>query len=148
MPPMRMLVERVRYLAVVGVLFGLLAALAAFGWGGYKTLAVALQLVRGDTHAVAVQLVQIMDAFLIASALLLFAVGLYELFVEKVTLPEALAVEDFDGLKHKLIGVIVLVMAVSFVERLETEADPGGLLYTGLAVALVSAPLILYGRKR
>jgi uncharacterized membrane protein YqhA len=143
----RRLIESSRYLAVVGVVFGLVAAAAAFGWDGVKTVALVWQLVRGDPTAFAPRLLRVMDSALIAAGLLIFSLGLYELFIGKLQLPEWLVIEDLDTLKARLAGIVVLVMAVEFVERLETEAVPLDLLYTGLAVAVVSAPLLLYRRR-
>ena len=135
-------VSSMRHLAVVGVLFGLIAALAAFGWGGYKTITLVLRLLHGDVDGMAVALVQVMDGFLIASALLIFALGLYELFVGSLTLPAWLLVQDFESLKSKLAGVIVMVLAVAFLERLESGGDARGLLEAGIGVGLVSAVLV------
>src|SRR6185312_733635 len=102
-----------RYLALAGVAFGLIAALAAFIWGGLKTILLLIKLAHGEIDGMAVGLVQIMDAFLIAAGLLILAFGLYELFVGEVAeLPAWLTIKELDALKGKLAGVIVMVMAV------------------------------------
>jgi len=41
---------------------------------------------------------------------------------------------------------VVMVMAVAFLERLETQGDPRDILFSGVAVALVSAALVLFVR--
>ena len=135
-----------RYIAVIGVVFGLVAALAAFGWGSYKTISVIVQLVHGEVDGMAVALVAVMDAFLIASGLLIFALGLYELFIGDIALPSWLVIRDLDALKGKVAGIVILAMAVSFLERLETHADPRDVLFSGIAVALVSGALVLLTR--
>jgi uncharacterized protein (TIGR00645 family) len=136
-----------RYLALIGVVFGLVATLAAFGWGGYKTVSLVIHLVQGQMTGMAVALVQVMDAFLIAAGLLIFSLGLYELFVGEIALPEWLVINDLDALKSKLSGVIVLVMAVLFLERLEKYEDGRDIFYTGIGVAVVSATMIWLGAK-
>ena len=135
-----------RYIAVIGVVFGLVAALAAFGWGSYKTISVIVQLVHGEVDGMAVALVAVMDAFLIASGLLIFALGLYELFIGDIALPSWLVIRDLDALKGKVAGIVILAMAVSFLERLETHADPRDVLFSGIAVALVSGALVFLTR--
>lgn len=135
-----------RYIAIIGVVFGLVAALAAFGWGSYKTVAVLFLLLHGEVDSMAVALVAVMDAFLIASGLLIFALGLYELFIGDIALPSWLVIRDLDALKAKVAGVVILAMAVSFLERLETHADPHDVLFSGIAVALVSGALVLLTR--
>ena len=51
-----------RYIAIIGVVFGLVAALTAFGWGSYKTIAVVVHLAHGEVESMAVALVAVMDA--------------------------------------------------------------------------------------
>ncbi len=145
---MRGIVGSTRYLALIGVLFGWVASLAAFVWGAIKTIKVVIALATGHFEGMAVALVGVIDAFLIASGLLIFALGLYELFIGALALPEWLVIHNLDELKGKLAGVITMVMAVSFLERLETIGDPREILYTGIAVALVSATMIALGYKR
>ena len=141
---MRRLVASSRYLALIGVVFGFVACVAAFGWGSYKTVLLVARLAQGETAGMASSLVQVMDAFLIASGLLIFAVGLYELFVGELELPGWLEIHDLEALKGRLVGVIILVMAAAFVERLETHEDPREVLYSGVPVALVTAALVLF----
>lgn len=97
-----------------------------------------------DSYA-AISLIGVMDAFLIATALIIFAVGLCELFIEDVSLPEALVIHNLHDLKAKLGSIIVLVMVVTFPRHLVEWRDPQGTLYFGIAVAIVSAALIAFG---
>src|SRR5689334_5771389 len=107
---MSRVIASARYLALAGVVFSLVAALAAFGWGGLKTVLLFIKLAHGDVDGMAVGLVQIMDAFLIGAGLLILAFGLYELFVgEMAELPGWLTIKELDALKGKLAGVIVMV---------------------------------------
>jgi len=136
-----------RYLALAGVLFGLVAALAAFVWGGLKTVLLVIKLAHGELEGMAVGLVQVMDGFLIAAGLLIFALGLYELFIGEIELPAWLTIRDLDSLKAKLAGVIVMVIAVTYLERLESGSDGRGLLEAGVGAALVSAVLVWMSKK-
>jgi uncharacterized membrane protein YqhA len=141
------LVASARYLAVVGVLFGLAAAVGAFAWGGVEAIYILVKLGHGSFEGMASSLVQVMDAFLIAAALLIFSLGLHQLFIAALELPGPLIIHDLDTLEGKLAGVIVLVLAGRFVERVESAADPHGLLLVGAAVAVVSAALVWMTRK-
>lgn len=140
-------VASTRYLALVGVFFGLLATLAAFAWGSIKTILLVIKLAHGELEGMAVGLVQIMDGFLIAAGLLIFSLGLYELFVGEIELPGWLVIKDLDALKAKLAGVIAIVMAVTFLERLENLENVRGLLEAGVSTALVSAVLVWMAKK-
>lgn len=141
------IVASTRYLALAGVFFGLLATLAAFAWGGIKTVLLVIKLAHGELEGMAVGLVQIMDGFLIAAGLLIFSLGLYELFVGDIELPGWLVIKDLDSLKAKLAGVIAIVMAVAFLERLENLENVRGLLEAGVSTALVSAVLVWMAKK-
>lgn len=99
----------------------------------------------GKDPFAAISLIEVMDAFLIATALIIFGLGLYELFVEDLSLPEPLVVHNLHDLKAKLASIIVLVMAVTFLRHLVEWKDPQGTLFLGISVATVSAVLIAFG---
>ncbi len=146
-PPVKTLLEKSTYLVLVAVVFSLLASVAAFLWGAVRTMSVIIHLVStaGKNPLAAVDLIGLMDTFLIATALFIFAVGLYELFIEDITLPPWLVVHDLHDLKAKLGSVIILVLAVTFLEHLVEWKDAQGTFYFGLAVTMVSGALIAFG---
>jgi len=144
---LKTLLKQSRYLVIIAVLSCLAAALGAFAWGAFKTWHALLFLVEtgGKDPLGAVKFIELMDAFLIATALLIFAIGLYELFVEDIEMPGWLVIHSLHDLKAKLASVIVLVMAVNFLAHLAEWNDARETLEFGLAVAVVSAALIAYG---
>jgi uncharacterized membrane protein YqhA len=144
---MKRIVASSRYLALAGVVFGLVAAMAAFVWGGLKTVLLVIRLAHAELDGIAVGLVQIMDGFLIGAGLLIFALGLYELFIGEIELPAWLKIDDLDALKAKLAGVIVMVIAVTFLERLENGGDGRGILEAGVGASLMSAVLVWMAKK-
>lgn len=143
---MKIVLEKSKYLIVIAVVFSLAASVAAFLWGAMKTASVLIHLATtaGKTPLAAIDLIGLMDTFLIATALFIFAVGLYELFIEDITLPQWLVVHDLHDPKAKLSSVIILVLAVTFLEHLVEWKDPQGTFYFGLAVAVVSGALIAF----
>jgi uncharacterized membrane protein YqhA len=88
---------------------------------------------------------EIVDAFLVATTLLIFSQGLYELFIGELGLPQWMIIHDLHDLKTRLGSMLVLVMAVKFLEKLVEWKDAIDTLYFGLAIALVSATLIAFG---
>ena len=144
---MKYLLEKSKYLALIGVIALLFAAIAAFAWGALKTVNVISLVVIsvGRDKAITVELIEIVDGFLIATALLIFSVSLYELFIEKLDLPEWMLAHNLNDLKSKLSSMIVLVMAVKFLEKLLEVKDTNDLLRIGVAIALISAVLIAFG---
>ncbi len=145
---MKRVIEKSVYLVLIAVIFSLLASLASFGWGAVKTLLVIkhMAISAGKEPAISVELIAVMDAFLIATSLLILAIGMYELFIASIKLLEWLVILNLHDLKAKLSSVIILVMAVSFLERLFEWNNPQEILYLGLAVAAVAAVLIAFTR--
>jgi uncharacterized membrane protein YqhA len=144
---MSKLLEKSRYLALIGVLALLISALAAFVWGTFQTVHAILLIVEslGQDRGITVALIEIVDSFLIATTLLIFSVSLYELFIGDLDVPDWMVAHDLSALKTKLSSMIVMVMAVKFVEKLVEVKDYGDLLSFGAAVTLVSAALIAFG---
>jgi uncharacterized membrane protein YqhA len=144
---MSKLLEKSRYLAIIGVLGLLVAAIAAFVWGIFQTVQAVALIVNslGADKSITVALVQIVDSFLIATTLLIFSISLYELFIGEVDVPEWMVAHDLHDLKTKLSSLIIMVMAVKFVEKLVDVKDYGNVLSFGVAVTLVSAALIAFG---
>jgi uncharacterized membrane protein YqhA len=76
---MSKLLEKSRYLAIIGVLGLLVAALASFGWGIIQTIHAVKIIVesQGADIGITVAIIEIVDIFLIATTLLIFSVNLY-----------------------------------------------------------------------
>jgi len=135
-----------RYLAILAVLALLVTALAAFGWGIAKMVEAVVLIISsiGQDPGVIIAIVQVVDAFLLATAVLIFALGIYELFVGNLDLPEWIQIHNLHDLKAKLGGVLVLVMAVKFLEKLVEWKNGGETLFFALAIAAVAAVLIAF----
>ncbi|MBL8077242.1 MAG: YqhA family protein [Anaerolineales bacterium] len=144
---MKFILEKSRYLALIGVLSLLVAAVAAFGWGTLKTITTVFLVIQsmGKEASITVEFIEIVDAFLIATAILIFAVSLYELFIDKLDLPDWMLAHNLYELKGKLSSMIVLVIGVKFLQKLLEVKDTEDLLRTGIATALMSAVLIAFG---
>jgi uncharacterized membrane protein YqhA len=145
---MKKLLESTRYLTIVGIASLLLAALAALGWGAGKTVTAISVVVTsyGQDPQIAIYLIELVEAFLIAAALLIFAASLYELFVGDLALPEWMVAHDLHELEVKLSSMVILIMAIKFLEHVEEWKDPQSALLWGVAIAVVSATLIALGR--
>ena len=138
--------EKTRYLVIIAVFGLLVTALAAFGLGLLKTWDAAVLIFGslGRDAAVTVTLLEVVDGFLVATTLLIFALSLYELFIAELNVPDWMVAHNLHDLKARLSSMIVLVMAVKFVEKLAESKDAQSLLLTGIAVTVVSAALIAF----
>ena len=144
---MKYILERSRYLTLIGILSLLIASFTAFAWGTITTVTTTLLVIRslGTDSSITIELIEIIDIFLISTTILIFAASLYELFIGKLDLPEWMLAHNLYELKNKLSSMIVLVMAVKFLQKLIDIKDGTELLQRGIAVAVVSAALIAFG---
>ncbi|MDQ6991365.1 MAG: YqhA family protein [Mariprofundaceae bacterium] len=95
------------------------------------------------------------DDFLLAIVLLIFALGVYELHIDKIDFarndPAAgklLQIESLDDLKDRLGKVILMILIVAFFKNVlhVTFDDPLNILYMGAGIFLVSLALY-FGHK-
>jgi uncharacterized membrane protein YqhA len=140
------LIENSKYLTLIGVAALLLSALGAFGWGAVRAIKALALIINsyGQSPDIVIALVEVVDSFLIATILLIFAANMYELFIADVHLPDWITAHNLHELKTKLSSVIVLVMAVKFLEHLVEWKDPYNTMLFGIAIAVVSAVLIAF----
>lgn len=97
-------------------------------------------------------IVKTVDGFLIAAILIIFALGLYELFVNRLDAArksevarKLLQTRNLDDLKHRIAGLLLLVLVIEFFQqalRLNFQT-PLDLLYLALGVLLISAAFYL-----
>jgi len=99
------------------------------------------------------QFVSSIDGYLFAMILIIFSMGIYELFINKIDpvnrkldkRPSWLQINSIDELKTSLGKVILMILIVSFFEhslsiKYETVID---LLFLGVGILLISAALYL-----
>ncbi|WP_199774072.1 YqhA family protein [Thiomicrorhabdus sp. Milos-T2] len=92
------------------------------------------------------------DGYLLGAILLIFSLGLYELFISKIDIAGSkhgasniLFINSLDDLKDRLAKVIVLILIVMFFEQaiFLKPTEPLELLYYSLAIMMVSLALYL-----
>jgi uncharacterized membrane protein YqhA len=90
----------------------------------------------------AVNLIEITDVILLGTVLYIVALGLYQLFIDQnLTLPRWLKVNDLTDLKRDLIGVVVVLLGVSFLGEVVNWEGENDVLPLGAGIALVIAAL-------
>lgn len=143
---MKWLVEKSRYLsyvAITGMLFGVLSALYVGAEKTVKVIQVAF-LHYESTSPTLYVLFEALDSFLVAIALLVIAISLYELFIGGLEVPDWMLVKNLDELKAKFGSVLIPIMAVKFVQKLLQSESALETLYYGVAVALVAFALTAF----
>lgn len=144
-----------RLFALLPVIFGLLSTLNFFVIGSFEilyTLIYSLKLQSFDEDSVEKVITSIIggiDHYLIGVVLLIFSFGIYEIFISPLDIRlrhqevKILKVTTVDQLKHKIMGVIVLVLVISFFKKalsmkIERTEDLAFLAGSILVVALSS----------
>jgi uncharacterized membrane protein YqhA len=104
---------------------------------------------RGETVT---HIVEVIDGFLLAAVLLIFSMGLYELFISKIdvaadseTSKNVLHIDTLDDLKNRLAKVILIILIVNFFEQvLKMQFEtPQSLIYLSGGIALIGLALYL-----
>ena len=139
-----------RYLILIAVVAIVIAALVLLVYGAAQTVGV-VQTTFGEgvsgkgAKALILSIIELVDLFLLATALYVIAAGLYELFVdETVPLPSWLEIHDLDDLKDKLIKIVIVVLGVLFLGQVISWDGQRDLLSYGAAIALVIASLTYF----
>ncbi|MBI1394850.1 MAG: YqhA family protein [Betaproteobacteria bacterium] len=97
-------------------------------------------------------IVEVVDGYLLATVMLIFALGLYELFVSDIdeargsrASSKILVIETLDDLKTRLAKVILMILVVKLFEHAVKMQLTGvlDLLYLGASIALVGLALYL-----
>lgn len=108
---------------------------------------------RAHLHSsIVAHIAEIVDGYLFATILIIFALGIYELFISKIDGIEessianrVLLIKNLDDLKDRLAKVVFLILIVRYFQyALEAEIHgPLDLLYLAIGIALIALALFL-----
>ncbi len=135
-------------IAVVGAFIGSIVLLAVatltvlrIAWNEIVNFE-AGNLTGAHVDRLGVELIEITDVILLGTVLYIVSLGLYQLFIDRsLPLPAWLKVNDLTDLKRDLIGVVVVLLGVSFLGEVVDWDQGVNLLPLGAAIALVIAAL-------
>lgn len=88
--------------------------------------------------------IEIIDLFLVATVFYIIALGFFELFIAKAPLPGWLKITDLDDLKEKLLGLVVIALAVLFLGEALTWTSGTDIAAYGLGTAGTIIAIALY----
>jgi uncharacterized membrane protein YqhA len=132
--------------AIVGIF---LASIAVFIYGGITVISIILDAFRhtftidGAKH-LEIEAIELIDLFLLGAVLYITSLGLYELFIDdSLPMPQWLAVTSLDDLKERLIGVVIVLLAVTFLGYVVNWDNTTPILELGAAVGIVIFALAL-----
>jgi len=145
-----------RFVVILAVLSSVLGMLLLFALAAEGMLHLAWQFIEitflgaeyPDFHVEAVgQIISAVDDFLLGTVLLIFALGMYELFISKIDIAEQdvnanniLLIHSLDDLKDRLVKVVLMILVVAFFKNVlhVTFDNPLNILYMGGGILLVS----------
>ena len=140
-----------RYIVVIAVIGLLLASFAVLIFGGIATVNIIIEsFASGEFNAegarqISIELIEMIDLFLLGTILLITAIGLYQLFIQpNIKLPEWIMVTNLEQLKFNLLAVIIVMLAILFLGAASDYVlESDGILGYGLAIAAVVAAIAL-----
>ncbi len=152
-----------RFVVIIAVVVSLITALAMFYLASVDAYFLVSHLgdylssdligeARKDFRADTVtHVVEIIDGYLLATVLLIFSLGLYELFISKIDQAESsetssvLVIHSLDELKTRLGRVILMILIVNFFEhaiRMDFHGPLDLLAFAG-SIALIGLTMYL-----
>ncbi len=154
-----------RFIVILAVVFGLIGAVILFAVASIDIIVTAKYVITtylSGTHPenfhqdVIGGIIGAVDLYLIGVVMLLFAFGLYELFISEIDVAkeskhdetQLLAIHSLDQLKDKISKVIVMVLVVGFFQKVGYTQYSGALdmLYLALSITAVSVGLYFLGK--
>ncbi|OGV95378.1 MAG: hypothetical protein A3I04_03405 [Nitrospinae bacterium RIFCSPLOWO2_02_FULL_39_110] len=145
---LKFILEKGKYIILLAVVSTFLASAATFVWGTTRMITNVVSLIAGlITHEgghSGVQMIASLDSLLLAIVLYIFSIAIYELFFGEINVPEWLVIKNLDGLKEKLANVIILILAVTFLEHLVEWKDAKETLMFGVSIAAILIALVFY----
>jgi len=148
-----------RFITLTAVIFSILAAFALFFVASadlYHVLVTTYQYFFAGIHPenfhedIVAEIIGAIDLYLIAVVLLIFGFGIYELFISDIDVAKdsggekILYVSSLDELKDKIGKVIVMVLVVSFFQRVLHAEYKGALEMLYLSLSILALSLGLY----
>jgi uncharacterized membrane protein YqhA len=149
---LKRLLERGGLVVIVPVITLFISAILFGFYGAYLAIETGVKFITypeyRDVIELAPKFFSVIDVFLLAMVLYIFALGLYELFVGKLNVPEALSIASVDELKAKLASVVILFVAIAYVKLLVDWTNPVDTLLFGAATGILIAVLIQYYKAK
>jgi len=154
-----------RFIVILAVVFGLIGAVVLFivaSFDVYDTAKYVITTYINHAHPqhfheeVVGGIIGAVDLYLIGVVMLLFAFGLYELFISDIDIAKEdeerenkiLTIHSLDQLKDKISKVIVMVLVVGFFQKVGHTTYDGALdmLYFALSITAIAVGLFFLGK--
>ncbi|MBU6226242.1 MAG: YqhA family protein [Acidobacteria bacterium] len=138
--PLSKILGPARYIAIIAVIGLLITSVATFGWSIARTVLFVDDLFQGKWRSdeQVVSLLKTIDTYLLALVQFIIVIGLYELFIGELDVPQWLKIDSLDDLKKSIIDILVIFVAVKGIEGLLKQKDPlDALTFVGASASLI-----------
>jgi len=138
--PLSKVLGPARYIAIIAVIGLLVTSVATFGWSIARTVLFVDDLFQGKWRSddQVVSLLKTIDTYLLALVQFIIVIGLYELFIGELDVPQWLKIDSLDDLKKSIIDILVIFVAVKGIEGLLKQKDPlDALTFVGASASLI-----------
>lgn len=148
--PLAELIGKSRYIVLLAVISVILVSVALFIIGAGLAVQgiwnAALSVVKGELTAtsITVDLLEVVSVMLKAVVFYLIGVGFYSLFIAPLNLTAALGIRSFNDLEIKVVSVVVVIMAVTYLEHFIRWDQAVETLLYGLSLGVVVAALVFF----
>jgi len=140
-----------RLIVILAVVFGTFSAIVLFVSGSLEIIntlghAIDFATLEVEHTEILIGIIGAVDFYLIGMVLLIFSFGIYELFISQINIARKggffhtiLDISNLDDLKNKIIKVIIMVLIVSFFQRvlalkMQTGTD---MFFMALSIAAI-----------
>jgi uncharacterized membrane protein YqhA len=143
-------IGRTRFVVLLAVAAVMLVAVSLFLLGVLQAVSATWNAWRAalgggiDSTDLTVKFLEIVLTMLKAVVFYIIGVGLYSLFIAPLNLTVALGVESMNDLESKVVSVVIVMMAVTFLEHFILWENPVEMLQRGTGLALVIAALVFF----
>lgn len=150
--PFSRVIGQSRFIVLLAVISVLLVAVALFLLGviqactGIWSAITTVFSGHFETITLTIKFLEIVSTMLKAVVFYIIGVGLYSLFIAPLNLTVSLGVETLNDLEDKIVSVVIVILAVTFLEHFVRWDKPLETLEFGAALALVVGALVFFQR--
>lgn len=143
----RLVFGALKLVTLIGVAALLLASATIVLLGAVETLREIVRLVLPGSAGLSARelflpAIKLVDLVLLASIMQVIAIGLYAQLVDRdLPVPRWLVAQNFDELKNKLAGIVIVLLGVLFLEQVFYWGAERDMLSLGLGIAAVIVAL-------
>lgn len=144
-------IGRSRYVVLVAVIAVMIVSMSLFLLGAigaaklvvHSWMSFFSQGEAGSTDQI-VDSLSIIGVMLRAVVFYLIGVGLFSLFISPLNLSAALGIETLGDLETKVISVIIVILAINFLQHFVQWKNPLDTAYFGITLAFVVTALVIF----